>query len=348
MDQLRDMVDDLAQETREKARMFEQQFQRTASPGRRSKSSHRHATNDCDLIKKWSNPNVANSKLLTGGSACFKHLPGAQYCIDAGLHHHHHHAHTVNKRMSSSASVDMTWFHDMERRLKALAHELEKERNACCPDDKAGQLYQIRFAVLSKHLEEMNALQQEKLKQDQERMHQNEKEWEQRAREMAELYAKMLQDDRAQWRKIIEKLQDTYLHDLQELRAHYDTLLSEERNRAPSVVTRTDDELVNSLRRQLADAQTENDRLRRELEDSRLQIEIREGEAKPYVRQRHPRTAAGESAWASGPVNRARLGQVNPIPEKVIPEVTPAMVRVRTAQGADVDPRKYHFVKVDQ
>lgn len=115
---------------------------------------HRHVHDDKALVQKWSTPQLARSKLLSGSSA-LRHLPGAQYCIDAGLHHHHHRSSATlelsRRGGGGGGEWDAAWFVDMERKLKGLAEQLASLAGA--PD-------QSRLALLLRHLQELNGLYQ--------------------------------------------------------------------------------------------------------------------------------------------------------------------------------------------
>lgn len=71
--------------------------------------------------RKWQRSTIQNSTLLAGASY-LEHVPGSQYCINAGLHHHHH----VRRESPPAPAApalpkwDKTWFVTMEKRLQEI------------------------------------------------------------------------------------------------------------------------------------------------------------------------------------------------------------------------------------
>jgi len=76
---------------------------------------------NAEARRKWSSSKVASSTLLAGPSY-FEHVPGSQYCIDAGLHHHH--KVNITKKGRQRRPFDTTWLHQLNRELLDLAANL--------------------------------------------------------------------------------------------------------------------------------------------------------------------------------------------------------------------------------
>jgi hypothetical protein len=344
-----------------------------ARSGPSTPARHTHVHDDAQLVRKWSTPTVGRSKLLSGSSA-LRHLPGAQYCIDAGLHHHHHTTETVEKQVRRQATsaprdYDAGWFTDMERKLKALADQLSSLCGA--PD-------QSRLALLLRHLQELNGLYQDKTRRDADVLRALEIEWERRARAILDDCHRVMGEDRARWLQFIAQLREAYERDLArleaELRGKFEVLVAQMRDAHSREVGALNDEIAR-LRRLLAEAQRmplppapvitqsgpmypdlsgrvreltqtvqdrddEIARLRRTLAEQHFVVKVKEPRVTvPF--EAHKASEGRSQVWSSGAVARAYLNKTNPFPRGSEIDVEKGDVKVFTSDGLEADPAKF-------
>lgn len=241
------------------------------------------------LASRWGSPSNSNSKLLSG-CAVLKHLPGAQYCIDAGLHPHHCRPSPIKRPQSARPAppcpCDSGWVNDMEAKLRALRQLVEQlilanSNNNSGNDDGAKELYRLKYAVLIQKLDEMNELHKQQLAAERERQRLEELDRERREKEMLLAYerqtAKMVLAEREKWSKELEAMRDHYERDRVErdnlmrvaAKREMDRLIAEwERERAQWETWKQD-----MLRRQ---QQWAEDRRGLEAEVARLMAELDE------------------------------------------------------------------------
>jgi len=195
--------------SRSRSQSQSQTLPRSRSCSRVSPASQPHIPTDKELAQKWSQPSIASSRLLAG-SALFPHLPGAQYCIDAGLHHHHFPQSRPQPEHEKASTqpppqieLDLDWFSDMERKLRALSEQFEDALND-------SELNRAKYAALVQRLEEMSRLQKERFLAEQERRKKEEEERDRRERELATAWerycTKMVAVEREKWFRELEAL----------------------------------------------------------------------------------------------------------------------------------------------
>ncbi len=280
-------------------------------------------------MRKWRSPKVQSSMLLSGPSH-LDHVPGSQYCIDAGLHHHHHVSRqppapkTPTRR---SPPFDCTWHNNLVTCLQQTGKMVDavasRMGSVCeCCEARARETYVLKYEELMRKLDEIH-------------------------RSGLNAQCRTCDDLRSRFEKERSAWNDE--------RARLMRRIEEMMNVRPPVPAADHSECIR-LRNELAD---ENNRLRREnedkdrrirelealLKDKSGKINIQVVQTKPHAHlPQHPGVKPGNSLWASGVVNKEYLGRVNTVPEV---KVTRPEVKVMGEDGMVYDTSKVN-VKVEE
>lgn len=282
-------------------------------------------------VRKWQRPSVQNSTLLAGPSY-LEHVPGSQYCINAGLHHHHH----VRRESSPAPSPpppppprplppwDRSWFVTMESRLQEIADvistlssRLLSHGNCNCYADAIRRFTETHSSLITRIDTLRRELEAGRHNKD--------------LLELVEKYRQQMESlerERGNMRREIERLLDEVarLNKLVGQQNHDECRRNERRLESEIMLLkdqlREKDNIIDRLRGENSDLRREsdslraandellreNERLRRQMptRDKRYRVLIKDHIPTAYIAAHKP-TEEGKSLWASGVVARQHL-----------------------------------------